>query len=88
MSRVFRQAVADLDRRLDAGERLTESDVWSLLAFCKTELVRLQISRLLGRVRAVRSSIEAEHPWRQTTPSPRTSNGSRDSHSLARRYAE
>jgi hypothetical protein len=54
----FLQAVATLDRRLDDGEPLTERDVWSLLAFCRTELVRLHVSRLLGRIRRAKASPE------------------------------
>jgi hypothetical protein len=48
----FRTAIAELDRRLDAGDTPTEDEVWALLAFRRDDNVRLEISRLLHRVRA------------------------------------
>jgi len=48
----FRQAVAELDRRFDAGETVSELDVWGLLQFSGRALVRLELSRLLARARA------------------------------------
>ena len=59
MTILFQQAVAALDRRLDEGQRLSERDVWSLLAFRETDLVRRELSRLLSRVehrRSIRSA--------------------------------
>jgi hypothetical protein len=74
----FQQAVAALDRRLDDREPLSECDVWSLLAFSKTELVRLQVSRLLGRIRrAERQPVGGEdHNQRDLMTATRRSNGS------------
>jgi hypothetical protein len=48
---MFKQAVASLDRRLDAGDAVAEDDVWALLEFQSDHLVRIEISRLLTRVR-------------------------------------
>ena len=51
----FREAVVDLDRKMDLGEHVFEHDVWSLLQFRGDAIVRREISRLLGRLRTPRS---------------------------------
>jgi hypothetical protein len=48
----LQEAIAALDRRLDAGELVTEADVLALVAVPRDGHVRYEISRLLGRVHA------------------------------------